>query len=146
MSVDEVTDLLSKQSGLLGVSGISGDMRKLLASDNPHAAEAIDMFVYRVAREVGSMTAAAGGLDMLVFTGGIGEHSSIIRERICQQLTWLGIHMDQSANNAGSPKISKNDSPISVWVIPANEELDIAKHTYEIAQKSVLQKIDTSRT
>lgn len=141
MSVDEVIDLLSKQSGLLGVSGLSGDMRKLLASDNPHAAEAIDMFVYRVAREVGSLSVAAGGLDMLVFTGGIGEHSIIIRERVCAQLEWLGVCIDITSNNSGCPKISKSESPISIWVVPANEELVIANHAYKFVRSSNASKL-----
>ena len=132
MSVDAVADLLSNKSGLLGMSGISGDMRDLLASGHPHAAEAIELFVYRVAREVGSLAAAAGGLDMLVFTGGIGAYSSIIRERICRQLVWLGVHLDSPANAAGNPQISKSDSSVSVWAIVTNEELIIAQHAYNI--------------
>ena len=134
MTVDAVADLLYKKSGLLGMSGISGDMRELLASSDPHAASAVELFVYRVAREVGSLAAAASGLDMLVFTGGIGEHSNIIRQRICRQLAWLGVNLDSSANAAGDPKISKSGSPVSIWVIPTNEELIIAQHTYSIAQ------------
>jgi acetate kinase len=135
MTVDAVADLLNNQSGLLGMSGISGDMRELLASRDPHAAEAVELFVYRVVREVGSLAAAAGGLDMLIFTGGIGENSSIIRERVCRQLGWLGVHFDSSANAAGDPQISKCDSPVSIWTIPTNEELIIAQHAYSIAQR-----------
>lgn len=135
MSVDEVTDLLHHRSGLLGLSGISGDMRALLASSDPHAAEAIDYFVYRVVREVGSLAAAAGGLDMLVFTGGIGEHSSMIRKRICHQLNWLGVQIDPTENAAGNPEISKKGSPVSVWTIPTNEELVIAQQAYAITQQ-----------
>jgi len=134
MTVDAVADLLNNKSGLLGMSGVSGDMRELLASNDPHAAEAVELFVYRVACEVGSLAAAAGGLDMLVFTGGIGEHSSIIRERICRQLDWLGVHLDSSANAAGDSQISKKDSPVSIWTIPTNEERVIAQHAYSLAQ------------
>lgn len=134
LRIDSVTDLLQNKSGLLGMSGISGDMRELLASSEPHAAEAVELFVYRVVREIGSLAAAAGGLDMLVFTGGIGEHSNIIRERICQQLSWLGVKIDWSANAAGNAQISRKDSPVSAWVIPAGEEFIIAQHTYAMAQ------------
>lgn len=136
MSVSAVSELLHKKSGLLGISGISGDMRELLASKQPRAAEAVDHFVYRVAREVGSLAAAAGGIDTLVFTGGIGEHSSIIRQRIGQQLAWLGVDIDAAKNGAGNTEISSSDSPVSVWTIPANEELVIAQHTFAIAQPS----------
>ncbi len=139
MSVDEVAELLHNRSGLLGISGVSGDMRELLASSEPHAAEAVEYFVYRVAREVGSLAVAAGGLDLLVFTGGIGEHSSIIRERICHQLAWLGVNIDSSENDAGKPQINKKDSPVSVWTIPTNEELIIAQHAYAIAQQSTMK-------
>ena len=134
MSVAAVSELLHNKSGLLGISGISGDMRELLASKQPRAAEAVDQFVYRVAREIGSLAVAAGGIDTLVFTGGIGERSSIIRQRISQQLAWLGVDIDQSKNEAGNSKISSSDSPISVWTIPTNEELVIAKHSFAIAQ------------
>jgi len=134
LTPDVVSDLLHNKSGLLGMSGVSGDMRELLASSDPHSAEAVDLFVYRVVREIGSLAAAAGGLDMLVFTGGIGEHSSIIRERICQPLNWLGVQIDSSANAAGNSQISRQDSPVSTWVIPADEELVIAKHAYALAQ------------
>ena len=135
MQVDVVANLLNNESGLLGVSGVSGDMRELLASSDPRAAEAVELFVYRAGRELGSLAAASGGLDTLVFTGGIGEHSAIIRERICQQAAWLGVRIDLSANAADGPLISKKDSPVSVWAIPANEELVIARHAYRIAQQ-----------
>jgi acetate kinase len=121
--------LLYEESGLLGVSGISGDMRELLASSHPHAAEAIDLFVYRVRRELGSLAAALGGLDALVFTGGIGERSPEIRLRICREAGWLGVRLDQEANARGGPGISRSGSGVSVWVIPTNEELMIAMHT-----------------
>jgi acetate kinase len=134
LTPDAVADLLQNKSGLLGISGVSGDMRALLVSGEAHAAEAVELFVYRVVREIGSLAAAAGGLDMLVFTGGIGEHSSIIRERICQPLSWLGVQIDSSANAAGNAQISRQDSPVSAWAIPADEELVIAQHAYAMAQ------------
>ncbi|MEE9598470.1 MAG: acetate/propionate family kinase [Acidiferrobacterales bacterium] len=129
MDVSEVTDLLYHKSGLLGVSGISNDMRTLLASDDPRAAEAINLFVYRIGRELGAMAAALGGLDALVFTAGIGEHAAPIRARVCHDAKWLGIRLDERANNQGGPRISRDDSVVSAWVIPTNEELMIARHT-----------------
>ena len=129
MSVDEVSELLHQQSGLLGVSGISADMRDLLASDKPHAKQALDLFVYRVACEIGSLAAALSGLDALVFTAGIGEHAHEIRKRICKQASWLGVTLNETANIAGKPEISTVKSAVSVWVIPTNEALIIARHT-----------------
>ena len=129
MDIAQVTDLLYHRSGLLGVSGISSDMRELLASDVPQAAEAIDLFVYRIGRELGSLAAVLGGLDILVFTAGIGEHAAPIRRRVCEGATWLGVRLDEGANLAGGPRISREDSAVSVWVIPSNEELMIARHT-----------------
>ena len=129
MSVEDVTELLYHRSGLLGVSGISNDMRKLLASDAREAAEAIELFVYRIARELGSLVAALGGLDAVVFTGGIGEHAAPIRARVCANAAWLGLRLDPGANLGDGPRISAADSPVSAWVIPTNEELMIARHT-----------------
>jgi acetate kinase len=129
MSVGEVTDLLYHRSGLLGVSGIGNDMRVLLASPAPEAAEAIDLFVYRIGRELGSLAAALGGLDTLVFTGGIGEHAAPVRARVCEDAAWLGVRLDADANRAHGPRISAANSAVSVWVIPANEEWMIARHT-----------------
>jgi acetate kinase len=129
MSVADVSDLLYHRSGLLGVSGISNDMRKLLASNAREAADAIDFFVYRITREMGSLAAALGGLDVLVFTAGIGEHAAPVRARVCENAAWLGIRLDAAANLAGGPRISTADSPVSVWVVPTNEELMIARHT-----------------
>jgi acetate kinase len=129
MSVDDVTDLLYHRSGLLGVSDISSDMRTLLASNAPEAADAVDLLVYRITRELGSLAAALGGLDVLVFTAGIGEHAAPVRARVCERAEWLGIRLDAAANLAGGPRISAADSPVSVWVVPTNEELMIAKHT-----------------
>jgi acetate kinase len=129
MTREALRRLLYEESGLLGVSGISGDMRELLASTHPHAAEAVDLFVYRVRRELGSLAAALGGLDALVFTGGIGERAPAIRLRICREAGWLGVQLDQEANARGGPCISRSGSGVSVWVIPTNEELMIAMHT-----------------
>ena len=133
MDLAAVTELLYKKSGLLGISGVSSDMRELLASAAPRAAHAIDVFVYRVARELGSLAAALGGLDALVFTGGIGEHAAPIRARVCRDAAWLGVGLDAAANDRGGPRISPDGSPASVWVIPTNEELMIARHTRRVA-------------
>ncbi len=132
MSPDALTDLFYKQSGLLGVSGISNDMRLLLESDDPHAEEAIAVFVYRIQRELGSLAAALGGLDALVFTGGVGENAPVIRSRVAEAARWLGLHLDAAANAEGQSKISQADSPVAAWVIPTNEELMIATHTRDI--------------
>jgi acetate kinase len=104
-------------------------MRALLESDDPRAKLAVDLFVYRIGRELGSLAAALGGLDALVFTGGIGEHAKAIRERVCTSADWLGVKFDAAANNAGGPRISTGASRVSAWVIPTNEELMIARHT-----------------
>ena len=129
MSVDDVTDLLYHRSGLLGVSGISHDMRQLLASTAREAADAVDLLVYRIGRELGSLAAALGGLDALVFTAGIGEHAAPVRARVCEDAAWLGVRLDLAANLRGGPRISTAESPVSAWVIPTNEELMIARHT-----------------
>jgi acetate kinase len=125
----EVETLLYKKSGLLGISGISNDMRDLLGRREDAAHLAVDYFVYRVAKEIGALTAVLGGIDALVFTAGIGENSPEIRERICQSSAWLGIKLDKSANADGKSQISAANSKLSVWVIPTNEELMIARHT-----------------
>jgi acetate kinase len=129
MDYDGLTELLYKRSGLLGVSGISNDMRDLLASEHPHAKEAVHLFVYRIGRELGSLAAALGGLDALVFTAGIGERSPTIRASVCEDAEWLGIRLDYEANEAAGPRISADGSAVSVWAIPTNEELMIARHT-----------------
>ncbi|UOA09810.1 acetate/propionate family kinase [Methylobacter sp. S3L5C] len=131
MDARALEQLLYHQSGLLGVSGISNDMRLLLASNHPHAEEAIELFVYRIGREIGSLTAALGGLDALVFTGGIGEHCAVIRAKICYQALWLGLQLDDAANEAGTVRISTLSSKISAWVIATEENLMIAHHTLE---------------
>lgn len=130
MSVSAVAELLYNKSGLLGVSELSSDMRLLLKSDHPKAKLAIDLFVYRIVREIGSLMAALGGLNSMVFTAGIGEHAAVIRASVCQQLAWLGIKLDEQANLQNKTQISSSDSSMSVWVIPTNEELMIAQHTW----------------
>jgi acetate kinase len=127
-----IEKLIYHQSRLLGVSGHSSDMRVLLESAEPRAHFAIDLFVYRIGRELGSLAAALGGVDALVFTGGIGEHAAGIRERICRGATWLGLKLDVNANQKGGPRISTDSSSVSAWTIPTNEELIIARHTRRI--------------
>ena len=129
MSAAAVSDLLYQSSGLLGVSGFSDDMKTLLASDKPEAREAVDLFVYRICRELGSLVAALGGFDALVFTAGIGEHAPEIRRRVCEQSQWLGLEVDDAANEAGGPRITKAGSKASAWMIPTDEDLMIARHT-----------------
>jgi len=129
MDARSLERLLYEQSGLLGVSGLSSDMRELLECPDPRAAEALDLFVYRIRRELGSLAAALGGLDALVFTGGIGEHAVSIRSRICRDAHWLGLELDEEANEKGGPCISWMGSRVTAWVIPTNEELMIARHT-----------------
>ena len=135
MTAQAVSDLLYHSSGLRGVSGVSDDMRTLLASNDPHAAEAVALFVYRICRELGSLAAALGGLDALVFTAGIGEHAPEIRRRVCKQAAWLGIELDEAANAAGVAKIATAGSKTSAWVIPTNEDLMIARHSWRLTQE-----------
>ena len=129
LSARQVEDVLYKQSGLLGVSGVSNDMRDLLASPDPAARLAVDYFVYRAAKEIGALAAVLGGVDALVFTAGIGENSAEIRRRICAASAWLGVELDDAANAANGPRITSPGSKVSAWVIPTNEELMIARHT-----------------
>ncbi len=129
LSVKDVETLLYKKSGLLGISGISNDMRDLLGRSEPEARLAVDYFIYRVAKEIGALTAVLGGLDALVFTAGIGENSPEIRQRICQASAWLGVELDQTANADRRSTISTPGSKVPVFVIPTNEELMIARHT-----------------
>jgi acetate kinase len=129
LSVKQVEDALYKKSGLLGISGISNDMRDLLGRTEPEARLAVDYFVYRAAKEIGSLAAVLGGLDALVFTAGIGENSAEIRNRITQASAWLGMELDMAANTARGPQITTPNSKVSAWVIPTNEELMIARHT-----------------
>jgi acetate kinase len=134
MDARGIEKLLYQRSGLLGVSGIASDMRSLIRSNDPRAAAAIDLFVYRSGRELGSLAAALQGLDALVFTAGIGEHSALVRERICHDAAWLGVELDERANEAGGPRLSTSGSSVSVWVIPTNEELMIALHTKRVVE------------
>ena len=132
MDVRAVEKLIYNQSGLLGVSGISSDMRTLLASDDPRAKLAIDLYCYRIRREMGSLAAALGGLDALVFTAGIGENSAAIRERVCRDAAWLGVALDSAANAKGGPRINAAGSRVAAWAIPTNEELMIARHARRV--------------
>ena len=128
MNAKELETLLYQESGLLGVSGISNDVRDLMKSDAPSAKTALELFVYRVVRETGSLASACGGLDAFVFTAGIGERSPEIRAAVCEQLDWLGLELDERANQLGELKISKDSSPVSIWILPTYEELMIARH------------------
>jgi acetate kinase len=138
MDSHALEQLLTRESGLLGVSGISSDMRILLDNEakDSRAAEAIELFVYRVSREVGSLAAALGGLDAIVFTGGIGEHAASIRARICDASRWLGLDFDSDSNEQGGPRISRTNSRVSAWVIPTNEELMIALHARQLIRSN----------
>jgi acetate kinase len=129
MDARAIEDLLYRKSGLLGMSGVSADMRQLRASSAPDAAEAIALFVYRVAREVGSLAAALEGVDAIVFAGGIGEHDVATRSEIATACRWLGLELDPEANQRGQGRISTAGSKVAVWVVPTNEELMIARHT-----------------
>ena len=128
-SAKEVETILYKRSGLLGISGISNDMRDLIDSREPAAQLAVDYFVYRATKEIGALAAVLGGIDGLVFTAGIGENSAAVRARICEACAWLGVDLDQEANARRTPRISRSGSRVSAWVIPTNEELMIARHT-----------------
>jgi acetate kinase len=128
-SFADIEDMLYRRSGLLGVSGSSGDIRVLLASEDPHAREAVELFTYRIATEAGALVSALGGLDGLVFTAGIGEHAPAIRAHVCARLAWLGLRIDDAANAADAACISTADSAIEVRVIATDEEAMIAQHT-----------------
>jgi acetate kinase len=129
LSPKEVENILYKKSGLLGISGVSNDMRDLLVSSVPEARLAVDYFVYRAAKEIGALAAVLGGVDGLVFTAGIGENSPEIRRRICEASSWLGVELDAEANANRGPRISTRGSKVSTWVVPTNEEFMIARHT-----------------
>ena len=136
MSVDEVSDLLWKNSGLKGMSGISQDMRELEASDCPAARDAIAYFVSRIRRELGALAATVNGAEAIVFTAGIGEHSWKVREAALKDMEWMGLHLDAEANRAGAQVVSAKGSPTTVFVIPTNEELMIAEHTVATARSA----------
>jgi acetate kinase len=126
---------LYQECGLKGLSGVSNDMRDLLASDAPLANIAVDYFVHRIQREAAALGAAMGGIDGLVFTGGIGENAAIIRSRVCEGLAWLGLEFDATANARQGPRISTADSRLSAWVIPTDEERMIARHTHAVSRR-----------
>jgi xylulose-5-phosphate/fructose-6-phosphate phosphoketolase len=132
LSPRAIEELLYDRSGLLGVSGVSSDMRALLSSPDPRAHLAVDLFVYRISRELGSITAALGGLDAIVFTGGIGENAAEIRERVCLDAAWLGVELDPQANAAGGPRITTARSRVAGFVIRADEELTIARQVRRV--------------
>lgn len=132
MSPGDLEELLNHRSGLLGVSGVSGDVKELMASAEPRAALALALLVYRVGREIGSLAAALGGLDALVFTGGIGEHAAALRQRICDEAAWAGVAIDRARNEGREPRVSAEGSRVSVWVIPTDEETVIARHTVAV--------------
>jgi acetate kinase len=136
MDARAIEKLIYQQSGLLGVSGISSDMRALLDSNDPNAKAAIDLYIYRIGREMGSLAAGLGGLDAVVFTAGIGENSAQLRERVCRDAAWLGVELDPAANHAGGPRISSTASRVSAWAIPTNEELMIERHTRALLAKT----------
>ncbi len=128
MTTEEVTTMLYKESGLLGMSGVSNDIRDLDRSDNPHARQAMDYFAFRIRRELGAMAATLGGLDAVVFTGGIGEHHAWTRRQACQGMEFMGIALDIKANEANAAEINGNGS-VKVLVLPTSEELVIARST-----------------
>ena len=134
MDTRAIEKLIYQQSGLLGVSGVSSDMRTLEASADPAAAVAIDLFIYRIGRELGSLAAALGGLDAIVFTAGIGENSRTLRARVCADAAWLGVDLDRAANDANGPRLSTAASRVAAWVVPTNEELMIARHTWRVLE------------
>jgi acetate kinase len=138
MDADALERMLYHECGLKGVSGISNDMRTLLASDDPRARHAIDLFVWRIGRELGALTAVLGGLDGLVFTAGIGERSAEIREQVCEKAAWLGIELDPASNARGCPRVSAEGSRVAVYAIPTDEELMIARHTLAVLRGAQL--------
>jgi len=136
MDARALEKLIYQQSGMLGISGVSRAQRVLLESAEPRAKLAVDLFVYRIGRELGSLAAALGGLDAIVFTAGIGERAVAIRERVCRQAAWLGVELDAKANAAHGPRISTESSRVAAWVVPTNEELMIARHTRAVLRKT----------
>jgi len=139
MSTDEVEKLLFRESGLLGLSGVSSDMRELEASKQPAAAEAITHFVEQVVQHMGSLAAALRGVDAIVFTGGIGENAAALRERILAECAWLGLDVDAAANAAGARRLTTPQSPVSAWVFKTDEEAVIARHTARVLRKQAVR-------
>jgi acetate kinase len=138
MNADEIVDLLYRESGLKGLSGISNDMRELEASDSPAARQAIEYFVFRIRRELGGLAAVLKGIDAIVFCGGIGEHAWHVRERVLEGMEWIGVELDRSANRSGSQVISSDRSRVRVFVIPTNEEEMIARHTLDTIDRAAV--------
>lgn len=136
MCVDAIADLLYKQSGLLGLSGLSNDMRVLEVSDDPAAKAAIDYFVFRIRREIGGLAASLGGLDALIFCGGIGENSRLVRARVCDDMAWIGIAIDPQRNEANETILSAPLSPVEVMMIPTNEEIVIARAAFAMMERA----------
>jgi acetate kinase len=136
MTREELERLLYHESGVKGVSGLTADMKTLLASADPRAKLAIDLYCYRIARELGSLAAALGGLDALVFTGGVGENAAAIRARVCADAAWLGLQLDDDANHRGDPRISTAGSSVATWIVPTDEELTIARHTQRLLMRA----------
>jgi acetate kinase len=132
MSADQVEALLFRESGLLGISGVSSDMRALEASTEPAAAEAIGHFAEQVVQHMGSLAAALRGVDAIVFTGGIGENAAPLRERILEDCEWLGVNVDAAANRSGAARLTTAESPVSAWVLRTDEEAVIARHTANV--------------
>ena len=137
MSAEAITDLLYRESGLKGLSGISHDMRELEASDRPEAQQAIEYFVFRIRRELGGLAAVLQGIDAMVFCGGIGEHAWRVRERVLEGMEWIGIELDRTANRASAQVISSERSRMRVFVIPTDEEAMIARHTLAVLDRAV---------
>jgi len=135
MRLEQLEELLNHRSGLFGYSGISSDVRELLASDHPHAAEALELFAYRVSQAIAAHAVALEGLDALIFTAGVGEHAATLRSAICSRLGWMGITLNDAANLRHGPRISHQDSRIAAWVIPTNEEWVIARHTWAVVEQ-----------
>jgi acetate kinase len=129
MDEPALSNLLHHRSGLLGLSGLSGDVRELLRSDRSEAAGALELFTYRIAQAIGGLAAVLGGLDAVVFTAGIGEHAAPVRTAVCRHLEWLGLNLDEAANARHGPRISSAGSRVSAWVIPTDEESVIARRT-----------------
>jgi acetate kinase len=136
MAIEELERLLYHESGVKGVSGLTADMKTLLESRAPKARLAILLYCYRIGRELGSLVAALGGIDALVFTGGVGENAAAIRAQVCEQAAWLGLRLDADANRRGGPRISKRSSPVAAWIVPTDEELTIARHTRRLLARA----------
>ena len=136
MGREDVEHLLYHESGVKGVSGLTADMKTLLESGDPRAKLAIDLYCYRIARELGSLAAALGGLDALIFTGGVGENAAAIRARVCADAAWLGLQLDDDANRRGDPRISTAGSSVDAWIVPTDEELTIARHTQRLLMRA----------